>query len=108
MLTLPRSSRMLVPTSVPRVHPSLLGVHISEAGIGLQVTDKGKEVYFPFGPSTSSPIGHAIVDRYTVLTLVTTCDPQVFRLNWVSIYRCLRSSYFQGMLLLLPSADFMI
>lgn len=108
MLTLPRSSRMLVPTFALRVHPSLSGVPISEAGTGLQVTDKGKEVYFPFGPSTSSPVGHTIVDRYTVLTLVTTCDPLVFCLNWVSIYRCLRSSYFQGMLLLLPSADFVI
>lgn len=71
-------------TPLPMAPPSLLGmgVAISEAGLGLLVTDKGKEVFFSFSSGPSSSIDHAILDRHAVLPLITLGDPSTFHPDW--------------------------
>ncbi|KAI5677704.1 hypothetical protein M9H77_08654 [Catharanthus roseus] len=51
---------------------SLSGISISEADASLLVTDKCKIISFPFGSNPTSPVGHTIMHRYSVLALITT------------------------------------
>lgn len=61
---------------------SLSGISISEADASLLVTDKCKIISFPFGSNPTSPVGHTIMHRYSVLALITTGKPTMFRPNW--------------------------
>lgn len=62
--------------------PSISGVPIFKTGIVLLVTNKGKEVLFPFNAGPSCLVGKAIMDQHDVLPLVTSSDPPMFWPNW--------------------------
>lgn len=82
------------PPNLPQLEPSVaissmsasfaihFGVPLSETGLGLLVTDKGKEISFHFSSGPSSPVGYAILDKYVVPLLATSGDPPVFCPDW--------------------------
>lgn len=72
----------VIPASLTMPLPSISGVPIFETGLGLLVTNKGKEVLFPFNAGPSSPVSKAIMDQHDVLPLVRSSDPPMFLPDW--------------------------
>lgn len=80
-LDLSRSDTVVALSSMAVPPPSILGVPLSEIGLDLLVTDKRNEISFLFSSGPSSPVGHAILDRYIVMPLVTSGELLVFHPN---------------------------